>query len=121
VLPFGNLVMGSLDLKAHGLQGLNDLAAAIDAGIIGLDVEIPGDIVGDGGGHPLLIAPEEEKFTLGADVHGVAHGLGIGHHPLEVVAGAADKGGAVGLVDIADDAGRIIAVLSRQGSKTKVS
>ncbi len=119
MLALGDLMMGGLDLKAHGLEGLDDLAATIDTGILGIEVEIAGDIAGDGGGQAVLIFLEQEKFGLGADVHGVADFFGLGQDPLEVDPRAAGKGGAVGLVDVADDTGGGDAVLIPPGQDGK--
>ena len=115
VLALGHLVVAGLDLEAHGLQRLDDLAAAVDAGVVRFHVEVAGDIVGDGGRPALGIPAEQEELGLGADVHGVAQLLRLGQHPLEVVARAADEGRAVGLVHVADDAGRVGAVLLAPG------
>ncbi len=111
VLALGNLVMRSLDLKAHRFQGLDDLAAAVDTAVVRLNIKITGHIAGLGGGAAFFISLKQEELGLGAHVHGVAHGLSLGQDALQVVARAARERGAVRVVHVADDAGGVGAIL----------
>ena len=119
MLPFGDLVMGRFDLKAHFFQGFDNGAAAFDPAVIGFNIKITGDVVGDGGGTTFFVPAEEEELALGADVHGVTEFFGFFHNPLQVATGAAIKGGSVRFVNIADDTGGVAAVLFAPGENDK--
>ena len=114
VLPGGYLVVAGLDLKAHLLQGEADLPAGAFAMVQGAQVEVARLVAGAGGGTAVLIGLEQEELQLRAGVEGVAHVLRPLDDPLQHVPGIAGEGGAVGVVDLADEPGHL-AVLGPPG------
>ena len=119
MLTGGHLMVAGLDLEAHLLQGQADFTASPLPVIQGAQVEVSGLIVGLGGGLALLVSLEEEELRLGAHAEGViAHILGPLEHPLQHAAGVAHEGGAVGVVDIADEPGHL-AVLGPPGEHSE--
>ena len=119
VLALGHFVVGSLDFKTHFLKRFDDLPATVVAHILGVKGEIAGDIAGDGGRQALLVFFKEEKLRLSADVHGIAECFGFSEDPFEVHPGAAFKGLAVGLMDIADYPRSSDAILVAPGQEGK--
>ena len=106
VLPHGALMMAGLDLISHLLQRKADLPAGAFAVVQGAQIEVAGLVVGLGGGLPLLIGLEQEKLTLRPHVECVVSHVGrLFQRPLQYTSGIADKGRAIGIVDIADQAG----------------
>ena len=77
MLSLGNFVMRSFDLKTHFFEGLDDLATTVIASVIGIEREIPGDIIGDCGGTSIFILFKQEEFRFGSDIHGIAKFLGF--------------------------------------------
>ena len=70
-------------------------------------VEVPGLVVGLGGGLALLVGLEQEELALGTYIKCIAHFCGTIHHPLQHRPGVTHKGGAVGIVHIADETGHL--------------
>ena len=82
-------------------------------------VKVTGLIVCLGGGLALLVGLKEEELGLRPHVEGViAHTLRLLQHLLQNAAGIAYKGGAVGIIDVADKAGHL-AVLRPPGEYHK--
>ena len=106
MLAGGVLVVAGLDLEAHFLQVQADLPAGGLAVVQGAQVEVARLVVGLGGGQTVLVGLEEEELALGAHVEGViAHVVHLLQDALEHVPGVAHEGGAVGVVDVADQPG----------------
>ena len=108
VLALGALVVAGLNLKVHLLQGHTDLPAGGLAVVQGAQVKVARLVVGLGGGLALVVGLEQEKLCLRAHVEGIkAHVMGLLDGPLQHVPGIAHKGGAVGVVHVADEPGHL--------------
>ena len=105
VLPCGHLVVAGFDLEAHLFQTQADLPPGAFAVVQGAQVEVTRLITGAGGGTAILVSLEQEELQLRPGVEGVAHVLGPLQHPFQHVPGIAGEGGAVGIVDFADQPG----------------
>ena len=75
-------MVGCLNDKAHILQIHDNVTAGILTEVQRTDVEIAGLLMGVGGGHGIFIRIEQEKFTLGTDLKGIAHVLCLLHRTL---------------------------------------
>ena len=108
MLAHGALVVAGLDLKAHLLQVHAHLPAGGLPVVQGAQVEVARLVPGLGGGVALFVGLKEEKFQLRPDVEGVkAHVVGPLQHPAEHPPGITHKGGAVGIVHVADQPGHL--------------
>ena len=116
VLRRGHFVVGVLHLDAEGVQGVDGVAAQVAAGVERGQVEVPA-VVEHLGAAAVL---EVEELQFGTDVHGVAHGLGLGHHLLEHVAGIAGEGLAARACVISQNMRAVPPAPARQGSTAKV-
>ena len=105
MLSGGDLVMGGLDFEAHLLERHADFAAGALAVIERAEVEVAGFVARLGGRAARLVGLEEEELALGADVEGIAQLGRVLQRALERAAGIADERRAVGVIDVADQAG----------------
>ena len=103
VLAGGDLVVAGLYFKAHLLQGEAYVAAGGLAVVHRAEVEVSCLVAGLAGRLAVGVHLEEEKLALGADVEGIAHGSRALQHRLQHMARVADKGRAVGVIDVADE------------------
>ena len=101
VLRRGHLVVGVLHLDAHRVQSVDGVAAQVATGVERGQVEVAAPVEHFGAAAVL----EVEELELGPDVHGVAHGLGLGDDLPQHVARIAVERVAVGLLDVAEHAG----------------
>ncbi|MNK83004.1 hypothetical protein D3C87_1027970 [compost metagenome] len=108
VLAGGVLVVRGLDFDAHGFEGVGHVGADIH-GEVGGQIKVTALVVGQGFDLAGLVGAEEEELELGTGVELVAHLTGLIDHALEVAAGIADEGLAVGQEDVADHAGMLLA------------
>ena len=104
MLTGGDLVMGSFDFKTHLLQRHADFTASAFAVIQRTKIEVTGFIAGFGSRATLFVRLEQEKLAFRADVEGISHIRCFLQNLLQHAAGISDKGGAVGIVYIADQA-----------------
>ena len=105
VLALGHLVVARLNLKAHLLQHEADLPPHVAAVVDGGHVEVAGGVSGPGGGEPLLVGLEEEELHLRPHVEGVAQLFRPLKGPPQHVPGIAHEGGAVRVIDVANEPG----------------
>lgn len=105
MLTLGNLMVGSLNFKTHLFKGFNDLAAAIIPGILRIDREVVGNVVGNGSRGTIFIFFKEEKLCFSPNVHCVTELFRLGQNPLEVYPRATFEGSVIGFVNITNHPG----------------
>ena len=105
VLADRHLVVGGLDVEPHLLERDLDVAPAVLAPVDRRDVEVRRRVVRVDGRVAVGVELEEEELGLGADVHGVAQVGGLLEHAPQVRARIAGERLAVGIGDVADQAG----------------
>ena len=104
MLAGGDLVVAGLYFKAHLLQGEAYVAAGGLAVVHRAEVEVSCLVAGLAGRLAVGVHLEEEKLALGADVKGIAHLCRALECGLQHMARVTDKGRAVRVVDVADEA-----------------
>ena len=118
VLGRGDLMVGGFHLESHVLQIQHNVPAHVLRQVDGRHVEIPGRLVGLGGGTALLVGVEQEKLALRSNVEHVPHLLRPLHGALQHIARVPDKGLLIHAVHVADQA-RHLALLRPPGEYLK--
>ena len=107
VLCDRHLMVGSLNLKSHVLEGQANIAAAALTQIGRPHIKITRRVMSDGGGMAILVGVEQEEFALRPHVEAVSHVRRILDRFAQDVARVPFKRRAVRLVDVADQPGNL--------------
>ena len=108
--------MSSIHLETHRFQRVHDVASCFFPSIDRREVEVTPGIMGSSSG-PVLVPLEQEELCLRPGHHREAHGLGLPGHSLQSQTGTTLERCSVRVVDVADEAGHALGVVSRAVSR----
>ena len=100
-----DLVVRGLEVEVHVDERVLDVAPGVLAEVERTDVEVPGDVVRIDRRVAVLVGAEQEELGLRSALHVEALGLRVREDLLQLDARVAGERRAVGIGDVADDAG----------------